>query len=234
MASVPDLLEHVEYLTDLDVIAITDHDDIRGGYQAREYAERRRFRFDVIVGAEITTVEGHLLALFIEHPIRSLQSLAKTIVTIHEQGGICIVPHPMSWLTRSVGQRGFERVMNSAVDGVFFDGIETANATIAGKVSARKVNYLNQTRYRLAETGGSDAHFLKLVGTGYTSFPGKTAADLRRSLEAKTTVAHLDTRIGLRSVSKSEIIRQQFRSLIYMPWQRVQRKLRYSPKGGGE
>ena len=233
MAKVPDLLEYVEHCTGLDVIAITDHDDIGGGYRAREHAGNRRYRFEVIVGAEVTTKEGHLLALFLERPVRSLQSLAKTIDDIHEQGGICIVPHPMSWLTRSVGQRALERILRSASQGLYFDGIETVNATIAGKVCAEKVTRLNERRYHLPETGGSDAHFLTLVGTGYTLFEGKTAGDLRRSLERGTTSSHLDTGRGLGSVGISEIVGQQFRSLILMPSRRVRRKVRRLLKGRG-
>src|SRR5439155_295883 len=42
---------------------------------------------------------------------------------------------------------------------------------------------------RAAKTGSSDAHILDAVGRAYTEFRGRTAADLRRSLEARETVA---------------------------------------------
>ncbi len=44
---------------------------------------------------EVTTLEGHLLVLGIDQPVRSLQGLDKTIAQVHEQGGVVIAPHPM-------------------------------------------------------------------------------------------------------------------------------------------
>jgi predicted metal-dependent phosphoesterase TrpH len=45
----------------VDLIAITDHDEIRGALVAREYARRQPLLgVDVIVGEEISTLNGHL------------------------------------------------------------------------------------------------------------------------------------------------------------------------------
>src|SRR5438874_11379289 len=63
MASVAALLEYVEQQTDLDVIAVTDHEDAAGGLRAQELAAKHRYRFEVVPGAEITTRHGHVLAL---------------------------------------------------------------------------------------------------------------------------------------------------------------------------
>lgn len=64
MASVARLLDHVESHTGLDVIAITDHDSLRGAMRARDRWARGSYRFDLVPGMEVTTTEGHLLALF--------------------------------------------------------------------------------------------------------------------------------------------------------------------------
>ena len=48
----------------LNVIAITDHNDIRGAFDARELASQ--YNLEVIPGVEVNTSDGHLLALFIE------------------------------------------------------------------------------------------------------------------------------------------------------------------------
>jgi pimeloyl-ACP methyl ester carboxylesterase len=51
----------------LDVLAITDHDEIRGAFRAREWAlARPELGVDVVVGEEISTLNGHLLGLFLE------------------------------------------------------------------------------------------------------------------------------------------------------------------------
>ncbi len=83
MATVEQVFEFVENETDLDLIAITDHDMFDGADEARNLAARRHFRFQVMTGCEITTLEGHLLALGIDKPVRSLQPLDRTIALVH-------------------------------------------------------------------------------------------------------------------------------------------------------
>ena len=50
-----------------------------------------------------------------------------------------------------------------------------------------KIATLNKMRYHLPECGGSDAHFKPVVGTTYTTYPGRGAADFRRALVEHTT-----------------------------------------------
>jgi predicted metal-dependent phosphoesterase TrpH len=59
------LLDHVERATDLDLIAITDHERIDGALRARELHAAGDYHFGLVVGEEITTRRGHLLALFL-------------------------------------------------------------------------------------------------------------------------------------------------------------------------
>jgi predicted metal-dependent phosphoesterase TrpH len=54
---------------DLDVIAITDHDEIAGTLEAVKLAAR--YGFGVIPGCEITATEGHLLAYFFHQKVPS-------------------------------------------------------------------------------------------------------------------------------------------------------------------
>ena len=46
----------------------------------------------------------------VEEPIPSLRPVEETIEAVHRQGGVCFVPHPMSWLTRSIGPGTMARV----------------------------------------------------------------------------------------------------------------------------
>src|SRR2546421_7480478 len=77
-----EILDFVERKTDLDVIAITDHERIDAAQAARSIAASSGLRFEVVVGEEVTTRGGHLLALFIDQPIRPLRSLRWTIAAI--------------------------------------------------------------------------------------------------------------------------------------------------------
>ncbi len=216
MMSVAELLEYVEEKTFLDVIAVTDHDEISGSLAARELAVRKRYRFEVITGMEISTLEGHLLALFVDNPIPSYRHIDETIDAVHAQGGLCIATHPMSWLTRSIGESTLDRIVCGA-DGCRLDGLETANGQMAAKVTAKKTTRLNKERYHLPETGGSDAHFLASVGTAFTTFPGDTAEDLRRSLLANTCRSQMGTPVSLGSIGPWQVARQLTRGLLVLP-----------------
>ena len=83
-SSVPEILDHVEGQGFLDVIAIADHERIDAAVAAKRMAEDRGLRIHVVVGEEISTRGGHLLALFLERPIPSLKSLAWSIEAVHD------------------------------------------------------------------------------------------------------------------------------------------------------
>ena len=205
MASIEDLLEYVQYKTDLDVIGITDHEDVRGGLIAQELAEKHKYRFQVVPGAEITTRQGHLLAVFIEHTPKIFQPLEKTLEDIHNQGGLAIAPHPLSWLTRSIGGKNIEKIINRNEIGVMFDGIETANASLAGRITAKKVQHLNKMSWQLPELGASDGHHLLQIGSGWTSFEGTTPQALKEAIQSNTTFAHEGKNPTLREIGYSQI-----------------------------
>src|SRR5262245_53031652 len=80
-ASVREVIEHVAQATDMRLIAITDHDTINGALLARQIASE--FGIEVIVGEEVSTAEGHLLALFIERWLPPGRPAAETIAAIH-------------------------------------------------------------------------------------------------------------------------------------------------------
>lgn len=79
----------------LDCIAVSDHNDLRPGLMARDYASRRSLPLLVVPSMELTTEERvHLLAVGIEAPIEPWQPLAVTVARIRDAGGISILPHP--------------------------------------------------------------------------------------------------------------------------------------------
>ena len=215
MAELPELLAYVQEHTDLSAIAITEHDTLEPALEARELHARGRYRFQVILGEEVTTIEGHLLALFVEEPVPSLKPLAPTLEAVHRQGGLAVIPHPMSWLTRSLGQRTIERVLR---DGGRFDGIEAASSP-AGRLTGEKARRLNRERYHLAEVGGSDAHFLEAVGVSRTIFPGDSTGELKQAILDRTTSVAEDRYPSVREVGVGRFLRQQWRGFTATPRQ---------------
>jgi predicted metal-dependent phosphoesterase TrpH len=89
-ASVPAVLRHAKQIG-LEVIAITDHDEITGSLKALELAPD--YGLEVIPGIEVTSAEGDLLALSITENIPRDLPLIETVLKVHELGGFCIAPH---------------------------------------------------------------------------------------------------------------------------------------------
>ena len=217
MATVPELLHYVEERGDLDVIAVTEHDTIRAAEEARELHARGRHRFELISGIEVTTLDGHLLALFVDEPVPSFLRMEETLVAVHRAGGIAIVPHPLSWLTRSVSARVLHRIAANGNDGVYFDAIEEYNLSPAGRVTSAKARRLNRERLHLAAVGSSDAHFLQSIGSARTEFPGTSAADLRRAIETKTTSGEPGHAPRMSELGYRNIAVQQWRGMMATP-----------------
>ena len=185
MESVSTVLEYIEHRTDLDVVAITDHEDAYGGHAARELAAKRGYRFEVIVGAEITTIQGHLLGLFLERTPPSFRSVESTVDVIHNQGGLAIAPHPLSWLTRSLSRRTLDRLSGDA--GARLDALELANPSPAGLRTRAQAVQRNEELWHLPAVGGSDGHHLPHIATAWTEFSGTSAEELRQAvLDGKT------------------------------------------------
>jgi predicted metal-dependent phosphoesterase TrpH len=216
MATLPEILRCVEEATDLSVLAITEHDDLRPALAAREAWAQGRYRFEIVVAEEVTTIEGHLLALFLKEPVPSLKPLRPTLEAIHKQGGLAIIPHPLSWLTRSIGQRTIERVQAEGNDGVHFDGIETSGSP-AARVTRSKAQRVNRERFHLAEVGGSDAHFLQAIGACHTVFEGQTAEELRRAILDRTTSAVVGHYPSIRQIGLVPVLHQQWRGMMATP-----------------
>jgi predicted metal-dependent phosphoesterase TrpH len=181
--SIEQILHHVQHNTNLDVIAITDHDVIEGSLRARDLWAKGSYRFDFVVGEEVTTTQGHLLGLFIEKRIPSGLSMARSIDLIHEQGGLAVVAHPLHRLFRHSCQREVMDQIYASRD-VWLDGIETWNASFCGIYANRVAMHVNREIYHLPELGNSDAHTLNSIGCGVTWFEGKNAQDVRATIEA--------------------------------------------------
>lgn len=183
------IVDWAETQTDLDLIAITDHDEVAAGLVARDYALRRGYRVRVVPGVEITTRGGHLLALDVERTFRMLRPLEESVDEVRAAGGICIAPHPYSWLTTSIGERGLRRLLPPGVVGKLA-GIEVWNPSLAGMVCHERTKVANLDRWQLAEVGGSDAHAAVFVGSAFTTFPGRSWDDFKVALDARTTRAY--------------------------------------------
>lgn len=179
-ASVPAVLSRAKQIG-LDVIAITDHDEIDGALEAMQLASQ--IGIEVIPGIEISTKEGDLLALNVTRRIERDRSLVETVLKVGEWGGICIAPHPMAngFGMHSLGSYPIMKALRDPDVAKVLIAIETYNASILNRSSNEYVRRLTD-HLKIAQTGSSDAHTLDMVGLGVTEFPGTTRKDLINAL----------------------------------------------------
>ena len=167
----------------LKVIAVTDHDHMEGAKRIYDLIQEERWDIEMIWGCEVTAREGHFLGLFMKRPVKFLMRVEGAIEAIKEQGGLCIIPHPLGRLVPSLSHRKIDELLNR---GYPIDGIELYNPSPANSWYRSEVRKLNE-QWGLAATGSSDAHFWQHIGAGYTLFPGQTAQDLRQAILNKAT-----------------------------------------------
>jgi predicted metal-dependent phosphoesterase TrpH len=147
-------------------LAVTDHETIDGALEAREAARKHAPDLTVIVGEEVRTLEGDLIALYIERAVPRGLSVAETIAAVREQGGLIGVPHPFDRYRGSLLQALAGSPFDSPVD-----WIEVHNARVmVGDGNTQAAAYAAE--HRLPGVAVSDAHSVIEVGVAYTALDG--------------------------------------------------------------
>jgi predicted metal-dependent phosphoesterase TrpH len=184
-ASIRQILEYVQKHTDLNVVAIADHDTLHGSLTARDIAHE--YGLEAIPAMEVSSKHGHILALYVEYPIPPALPADETIARIHEQGGIAIAAHAVEPFSASLLAIRPHVLAPWRLKALGVDGLEAFNASITIP-PMEWVARLAAEWMGVAVTGGSDAHYLRTIGRGITLFPGHTAADLKAALLNRRTV----------------------------------------------
>lgn len=151
----------------LNGIAITDHDTLKGAKKILKLASSKGFM--VISGIEVTTLQGHVLALNITTSIPQNLSLVETVEKIHEAGGIAIAAHPIVLIKSHIKQR-IASVSN-------LDGVEVINSSAFPFFLSTRLSRALAERLNLPQTAGSDAHLASEIGTAYTLVKADSEVD---------------------------------------------------------
>ncbi|MEE8167825.1 MAG: PHP domain-containing protein [Candidatus Hydrothermarchaeales archaeon] len=141
--------------TRLDAIAITDHDTIRGGLEARRLVEEGEAEIKVIVGAEIKTNKGEVMGYGLEEEIAA-RDFWEVVDAIREQGGIVGVSHPFDSIRPHSLKPG-----KDILQGI--DTVEVFNSRcILASFNEKAMKFAIENN--LGMTAGSDAHTLQEIG----------------------------------------------------------------------
>ena len=144
----------------LDKLAITEHNNLAGALRAKELAPDL-----IIVGEEIMTTHGELIAYFVKEEVPRDLSPQETIRRLREQGAVIAIPHPLDSLRNSA--MGMANVLE-VIDQV--DAIEVRNARCVRPQDNLAALALAQERGLLI-TAGSDAHIPFELGHCYVEMP---------------------------------------------------------------
>lgn len=139
----------------LDGIVVTDHDRIERSRRAVTRASD--FGLIGIPGVEVSTADGHLLAIGVTSRPEPGRPLGETVEIVRDDGGVAVIPHP------------FQRSRHGASAAVIAncDGVEAFNAHSLTGVRNRQAERF-ATTHGYPQFGGSDAHRAAFVGRGVT------------------------------------------------------------------
>ena len=138
---------------ELDGIAITDHDTIDGALKTA-----KETHFLVIPGIEISSLNGHIIALDVQEKIPPKLSAGETVDRIHEMGGIAVACHPIALFKGSLGKHTHSK----------FDAVEVINSSAFPFNYCVKRSQQIASRLKLPCVAGSDAHYGPEIGHAYT------------------------------------------------------------------
>lgn len=192
---------------DLDGVVVTDHDTVEGARVVADLAAARDLV--VVVGCEVSTADGHLLAMGVEGAPEPGRPLVETARAVRESGGIAVVPHPFQRSRHGAGENAIANV----------DGVEVYNAlTFTGLRNRQAERFAAREGY--PPFAGSDAHRPETVGRAATeiTLPAgtpPTAESVLATMRAGRTAAvgesistrHLVSRVVTNAAVKTRSLR---------------------------
>jgi len=168
----------------LSGIAITDHNTIKGGLEAKKL---NKSDLVIIIGSEITLNNGgELLGLFLQREIKR-GSFFEVYDQIKEQDGLIVLPHPFRHLKKNIDKLTKNELSHIKI-------IEGINAFNSPSENNQAIQYAEKNS--LTIIGGSDSHHYSTIGAAYTVF--SDIDDLKKQiLEGKISY-------GGKSINKKE------------------------------
>ena len=137
----------------LNSCAVTDHNSLDGAYKIAKETD-----FLIIPGMEVSSADGHIVALNVHELIPRGLSAVETVMRVHEAGGVAIACHPYVFFKGCLR----ENVNES------FDAIEVINArAFPFKKSVKRAETAAEC-FKLSRVAGTDAHYGPQIGYAYT------------------------------------------------------------------
>lgn len=144
----------------IDRIVITDHNTTDGAFEAQKIDSQR-----IIIGEEIKTQKGELLAAYLQEEIPPGLTPMETIARLREQGAYISVSHPFDQL-----RSGHWQVNDLLEISPLVDAIEIFNARcMSADFNRQAAKFAEQ--HEIVGTVGSDAHAAFEIGRAAMLLP---------------------------------------------------------------
>lgn len=147
-------------LRKIDVIAITDHNEIYEAKNIRNFLEPKGIK--VIIGEEIMSSRGEIIGLFLNEKITPGLSPKDTMLEIKKQKGIVYIPHPYD-------EKRYKTVLSEEEIRQNLDIIDFVEIHNGRNIKKDYSNQQQQIAKRYNKKGlvGSDAHLFFELGRNY-------------------------------------------------------------------
>jgi predicted metal-dependent phosphoesterase TrpH len=146
----------------LDGVAITDHDRLDGALKIA-----RETDFFIVPGMEISSSNGHVVALNVQEVIPKGLDADETVDRIHRAGGIAVACHPVTFFKGSLRKHVSSK----------FDAVEVINASSFPFNYSVKNAQKIASRLGIPRVAGSDAHYPPEIGYAYTLVDASSNVD---------------------------------------------------------
>ena len=138
-------------------MAITDHNNIEGSLKALKVAPKD---FIVVSGVEISTADGHMLALNVKENFPRYLSVEETVEKIIDAGGMPIVPHLFRNMS-GIKKENLKKIHTKIPAIEVFNGCSLPKTNVKTAKAAKE--------FDLGGIGGSDSHDPLYAGDAYTT-----------------------------------------------------------------
>lgn len=149
----------------LDCVAVTDHNTIVAAKLLRKELGKA-----IIVGEEISSLEGDIIGLFLKEKVEAGQSAIETVKAIKEQGGLVYIPHPFETIRKGLTSVALQKIKD------YVDIVEVYNGRAWAQNRAREAATW-ATLNEKAHAASSDAHGSRGLGHSYTFIDSAPAPD---------------------------------------------------------
>ena len=156
----------------LGKLILTDHNTISGAVELQ-----KAYPDFVIVGEEILTTKGEILAIFVKKEIPKGLEPLEAFKRLRDQDAFISLSHPYAYMRHGWTEAEMEEFLP------YLDAIEVANGRNHPKMNQAAAGFARD--HNLYGTAGSDAHGIRELGAMCLSLPDfHNAEELRTSIRS--------------------------------------------------